>query len=100
MYKRQDVSFQEQLEHVINNNTFAGKKTRDRHIDIGNSSLDDFKPNIYESNNTKMRVDGNNVDIDVEMAELAKNTILYNALVQKASKELQKTKMVVNEGRR
>jgi flagellar basal-body rod protein FlgB len=47
-----------------------------------------------------MRMDGNNVDIDVEMSELAKNTIYYDALRLKASKEFQRLKMVISEGRR
>jgi flagellar basal-body rod protein FlgB len=47
-----------------------------------------------------MREDGNNVDMDEEMTSLAKNAIMYNALVQKISGEFRKLKTVINEGRR
>ena len=46
-----------------------------------------------------MRVDENNVDMDTEMANLAKNTIMYNALIQKISGDLRRIKNAINEGR-
>jgi flagellar basal-body rod protein FlgB len=46
-----------------------------------------------------MRVDVNYVDIDREMALLAKNTIMYNALTQKVSGDFAKLKYVINGGR-
>jgi flagellar basal-body rod protein FlgB len=45
-------------------------------------------------------MDENNVDIDTEMANLAKNNIMYNALIQKISGEFRRIKNVINEGRR
>jgi len=35
-----------------------------------------------------MRADGNNVDVDNEMANLAENNVRYNALVQLAAKNI------------
>jgi flagellar basal-body rod protein FlgB len=49
---------------------------------------------------TRMRLDGSNVDIEKEMTALAQNTLLYNALVQKISKEFGRIRMAVQEGRR
>ena len=80
--------------------SIKGKKTRSKHMDIGAGSINDVTPRIERSDFTKMRVDENNVDMDVEMANLAKNTIIYNALVQKISGEFQRIKNVINEGRR
>ena len=42
-----------------------------------------------------MRVDGNNVDIDVEMANLAKNQIYYNAMAKKIGSYIQGVKNVI-----
>lgn len=39
----------------------------------------DLSPRLVTVDTTTMRTDGNNVDIDQEMAELAKNSIYYNA---------------------
>lgn len=38
------------------------------------------EPNIVEEMTTIMRTDDNNVDIDIEMATLAKNQLYFNAL--------------------
>jgi flagellar basal-body rod protein FlgB len=46
-----------------------------------------------------MRMDDNNVDIDKEMVDMAKNTIQYNALVQKLGREFQRLKLAIREGR-
>jgi len=54
---------------------------------------------ITRDNSTSMRKDGNNVDIDVENAELAKNSLKYNILAQQLSKELSMIKQAINEGR-
>jgi len=48
---------------------------------------------------TSMRKDGNNVDIDEENAELAKNSLQYNILSNQLSKELSLIKQAINEGR-
>jgi flagellar basal-body rod protein FlgB len=49
-----------------------------------------------KENFTSMRRDKNNVDIEVEMAELAVNTIKYNALIAQISKEFSKVKLAIN----
>jgi flagellar basal-body rod protein FlgB len=46
-----------------------------------------------------MRLDGNNVDIDAEMANLAKNQLYYYALVQRVSGELNSIMTAVKDGR-
>ena len=58
-------------------------KTHSNHIEFSEQiPLDQIQPEAVVQNNTTLRNDGNNVDIDVEMALLAKNTILYNTLAQ------------------
>jgi flagellar basal-body rod protein FlgB len=47
-----------------------------------------------------MRNDGNNVDIDREMAALAKNTIMFEALSQEIKGEFEKIKTAIIEGGR
>ena len=43
-------------------------------------------------NDTSYRVDDNNVDIDVENAEMAKNTIYYNAVVNQVNSQFSRLK--------
>lgn len=103
-YKAKKVEFESILKDCIsqgaeNSVSFKGKKTNPRHMDIGTGSLKDIKPVITRDNNTSIRMDGNNVNIDAEMVELSRNTILYNALVQKTGKELARLKTAVREVR-
>jgi flagellar basal-body rod protein FlgB len=100
VYKKYQVKFEDELKAAIETSAVKGKKTREKHIDIGARSIDEVSPQIIPTRDTKMRVDENNVDMDEEMTNLAKNTIMYNALVQKISSEFQRIKNAINEGRR
>lgn len=85
-YKRKTVTFEEELREAMERKGF--KK----------SDVDKIEIKVTEENkNLSMRLDGNNVDIDAEMAALAKNTIQYNALTQMAG--YSKLKMVIKEGK-
>ncbi|GAU79882.1 flagellar basal body rod protein FlgB [Fusibacter sp. 3D3] len=77
-YKKETVNFEDVLRSEMNLNTGVPMtKTDARHIDPYNSGTITSE----KVNDTSYRVDGNNVDVDVENAELAKNTIYYNSLV-------------------
>lgn len=81
-YKRKDVNFQNTLRNVISQRiSLPLESTRDNHLNTanGNNSLD-FSP--FKENNTNFRIDGNNVDIEREMAEMAKNNIYFDTLAQ------------------
>lgn len=99
-YKKYRVEFEEELKSALEASTLKGKRTRPKHLDIGVSPIDQVSPRIVRIGGTQMREDGNNVDMDEEMTSLAKNAIMYNALVQKISGEFRKLKTVINEGRR
>ena len=53
------------------------------------------EPTINQDKSTIMRVDDNNVDIDIEMATLAKNQIYYNALVTEFGGHVSKLKAAI-----
>ena len=99
-YSRKTVSFEEQLSDAISKNNFKGKRTNQKHIQIGASSIDDVKINISEDKSSlDMRLDGNNVDIEKEMAQMAENNIRYEVLIQRMSATFNKMKTVIREGR-
>lgn len=100
-YKRKDVAFEEYLQEAVSARNFKGYRTNPRHIPIGTDSVNSIKPRIVQDNsNFSMRLDGNNVDIENEMALLAKNAIVYNTVIQRTSGEFRKLRNVINEGRR
>ena len=98
-YKAKRVSFDEAFKDALSAVSFKGRKTSDRHIDIGAKSASDVVPVVYEENSTTMRMDGNNVDIDQEMTDYSKNYIMYNTLATKLTKELGRISMTIKDFR-
>lgn len=88
-FKRSDVDFDGQL-----------AKALDAAKDGDPAALDKLEPTVSFQGGTTMRADGNNVDIDNEMASLAENNVRYNALVQMAAKQLNMLEYVISDGRR
>ena len=94
-YKRKLVSFEDQLKQSITNKRVTLKITNERHIDNGTNS---FNPKIVTDNTLSYRLDGNNVNIETEAANLAKNSLMYDALIKQVIGEFDKIKNVINEG--
>lgn len=61
---------------------------------------DPIKPGAQIESSTGRRNDGNNVDIDAEMLELADTNVRFNALVQVMTSKLSGLRYVINDGRR
>lgn len=100
-YKRKSVAFEKVLSDAMDGSNFRGFRTDKRHIPIGGTDLNNANITVTEDNAAlEMRLDGNNVDIDAEMALMAKNSIIYNALVQKLSGQFKNLKSVISEGRK
>ena len=82
-YQRMEVSFKQQLKDFLENKKFKAERTNPNHIPIGAlTSLDEVQPKIVVDDDTVMRADQNNVDIDKEMAKLAGNSGQYAGLSQ------------------
>jgi flagellar basal-body rod protein FlgB len=60
------------------------------------ADLADVTPAVIQDTSTTMRLDGNNVDIDNEMVQLAKNSIYYNTLVKKLNGEVTRLKLAID----
>ncbi len=100
-YKRKTVSFEQILGDAIDDSSFKGFRTDERHIPIGGTDVDKVNIEVGQDNSSlSMRLDGNNVDMDNEMALMAKNNIMYNTLTQRLTAEFKKLKSVISEGRR
>jgi flagellar basal-body rod protein FlgB len=71
--------------------------TDDGHIPVsGGAAIDEIQPEIVTDETTTARLDGNNVNIDNEMVELAKNSINYYATVSKINSEFRKLNTAIN----
>ena len=99
-YKRKDIAFEEFLNDSMGKTSLEGNLTDKRHIPINSGNVEKIEPALVEDNSdSSMRIDGNNVDIDSEMANLAKNQIKYNALIQMINGSYSRIKSVISEGR-
>ena len=88
-YKRKDVQFESYLIGAL-----AGGDSLDDNI--ANVDLDAIIPTTYVDGAYEYRMDGNDVDIDTESAELAKNQLRYYTLLDSMSQEFSRIKSVLS----
>ncbi len=101
LYKRQEVAFEDSLKQALEKPPkLPMTVTHPVHISNRGPGLGSVAPRVYTAWDTTGRVDGNNVDIDAEMAKLSENTLLYNSVVQLVSRRLGTLRSVIAEGRR
>ncbi|MFD1850388.1 flagellar basal body rod protein FlgB [Oceanobacillus bengalensis] len=92
-YKAKDVIFKDALNDAAN--ALVVKKTNEKHMSL-NQSNSSYQ--TITQNNTMFNHNGNNVDIDKEMAELAKNQIYYNSLVERINGKFGSLQKVIRGG--
>lgn len=96
-YKKMVVDFESVLMNEVENKGISLSTTHGKHISK-NNFLNGSEPFIRRDMSGKTRRDGNNVNIDVETADLAKNTIMYNSLIKQISRQFNTIETVINEG--
>jgi flagellar basal-body rod protein FlgB len=87
-FKRSEVVFEEKLSEELNK--------QNTNID----KLESVDAEVVTDNSTSFRTDGNNVDIDREMANMAANNILYNTLISQVNTKIGIMRYVISEGRK
>ena len=97
-FKSSSVEFETAMKQALeaDENSFSAKTTREEHYDFSSNSVDDVSAVVVENTDTTYRSDGNNVDIDYESTELAKNTLWYDTLIEQVSSEFTKLKTVIS----
>jgi flagellar basal-body rod protein FlgB len=96
-YKAQDVAFKDVL-NAATKTSFEAKRTHPKHLSFGNANnWSSFQ--VVTRQNTTYNHNGNNVDIDKEMTDLAKNQIYYQALVDRMSGKFNSLQTVIKGGR-
>lgn len=97
-FKKSVVVFEDLLQGAMNGNKLQMTRTDTRHMPLQQQSgIPAATVNVV--GNTAFRTDASNVDVDVEMADLAKNNIYYNAVVQQLSSYFTGIKSAIKEGR-
>ena len=97
-FKTSSVKFEEYVQTAIEdaqNGTGLKKSGRSK----TDAVLDGVEPQVVANSDTSMRMDQNNVDVEYEMNELAKNNIEYYALLEKVNSEFSQLRTAITESR-
>lgn len=82
-YRAQNVTFEEQLAGALGAEGLSGARTHTNHMPIGQNAVASVQPDVQQPSAASqgegdaMASGVNNVDLDQEMAELAKNQIRF-----------------------
>jgi flagellar basal-body rod protein FlgB len=93
-YKKLYVTFEDTLNESMGTKTM--KTDNNKHMQTVSSSGDIV---VERDENTSMRQDGNNVDIDLEMTNQAANTLMYNALVKQVNSKMSLKSYIIGGGK-
>ncbi|PKM77656.1 MAG: flagellar basal body rod protein FlgB [Firmicutes bacterium HGW-Firmicutes-15] len=100
-FKRSELIFEEKLNQILDSQANTGndklRTTNKRHIQIGQAPMDleGFEPEIRKLEDLSYRNDENNVDIDVENANMTKNKVFYDSMAQSMSNEIKLLRMAI-----
>ncbi len=100
-FKRQDVNFQSQLKSMMGEGNVQGvgmTRTNEKHLD-GRSKTQSTGFQIINTD-SRVREDGNNVNIDVEMAKMAENIIYYNTVASAVANKYKLIDSAIKGGER
>jgi flagellar basal-body rod protein FlgB len=100
-YKAQGVRFETMMKAALEGKgKMEGVTTHEKHFPIGGvPDPTKVRPVTVRHNHFTVRMDGNNVDMDHEMSELAANYIRYSMLQAQASGSLNRLKMAIREAK-
>jgi len=95
-YQAQEVPFEQVLDAEVSKRSFQPHRTDPRHY-----TWEPVTPQsgpVVRNANGVMRMDENTVDLEHEMNELAKNTLYYNALSTKITKQFSRLRLAISGG--
>lgn len=94
-YKRKEMKFEEYLEDELVKDKFSGGNLDKR---VANLDLSKIKATVYtDQKELDYRLDGNNVNIETENANLAENQIRYYTLLDSMTQEFNRIKSVLRK---
>jgi flagellar basal-body rod protein FlgB len=98
-FKRSTVNFESLLQQQISAPVqIQGKRSDPRHFIFGTSSQQ-IEPQITVDQSSIMNNNLNNVDIDTEMSEMAKNQLTYNTEIQQVTHDIKQMRTAISGGK-
>lgn len=93
-YKAREVAFKSVLNNELKS-SMQTTRTHDKHFNF-NDGNNQF--HVTTNNSTSYNHNGNNVDVDKEMSNLATNQIYYNALIDRMNGQFNSLQSVIRGG--
>lgn len=102
-YKKKEVAFEESLRSALNlrrseDTTLPMKITDKMHIDPNSGTAgrkEDFQAEEFTDTEGECRLDGNNVEPEIEMAKLAETKMAYNGVLRMMGKRANMIKVAM-----
>jgi flagellar basal-body rod protein FlgB len=99
-YKAKKLDFEEALARALDvDGQMKMNATDGRHYNVGSGGFNNLEPEIYDNPNGVVSENGNTVDVEAEMAQMAENKLMYDALVQLINKKMGIMKYAINSER-
>ena len=86
-YKTKDMKFDNILQRTQKNNDLQLKITNSKHISSFEPDTKKGRVNIFEVKGLEEQNDGNNVNLDTQMSEMSKNSIMFDAIKNSVKKD-------------
>lgn len=88
-FKAKKIDFEEALARALDvDGQMKMNAVDDRHFNVGSGGFNNLEPEIYDNPNGVVSENGNTVDVEAEMAKMAENKLMYDALVQLINKKM------------
>ena len=96
-YKTKALSFEDELSKVKKTNELKLTTTHSNHIAFYDDTNKKVSKNeVYEVQGLEEQNDGNNVNLDHQMSEMAKNSVMYDAITNSIKKDAQWFKLMID----
>lgn len=98
-YKAKRLDFEEALSRAVDIYGL-GRMSADHpdHFAVNGNAISKVRADVYDNPDIALNNDGNTVDLEREMAELADNSIVYKAAIQLINKKLGGLAYAATEG--
>lgn len=99
-YKTKDLVFDDEVKKVNNRNDLRLATTHNKHISKEINDQSQVNPRLIEVENLQEQNDGNNVSLDQQMGNMAKNNMIFHALQSSIKKDSKLFKSVIESSQK
>jgi len=95
-YKTKDISFENTLENKKEQNDLKMFITNQNHISFTNQKSNNTTIKHFEVEGLEVQNDGNNVNLDQQISQMAQNKVIHGAITNSIKKDATWFKMIID----